>query len=209
VGALFVSACGKPAYTYVSNKDANTYFKVPSDWQQVKDTAAWDLNFAHAIFRADNEDSEAFDLFKKVRWVAQFDSDTGPLVYGMVTPVPPDYQGDISLDWMRNMFAPVTTSAQIQRMASGQGLPPGFELLNDQVLTPEPGFRGVRVVYNAIVSDDRTGASFLLTYDLTAITNNDSSMLYTLLAICSAQCYRKQATKINDVVTSFTVRKAP
>jgi len=132
----------------------------------------------------------------------------GPLIYGLVTPVPPTFQGDISLDWLRDMLAPVSEATRTRILASGGSLPPAFEILNDQLLTPEAGFRGVRVVYNRGVQVPG-GQAFLATYDLTAMTNNDSSVLYLLLAVCSTQCYRKNAVKINDVVTSFTVRKSP
>ena len=33
--AALVSACGAPAYTYVTNSDAHTYFKVPREWQKI------------------------------------------------------------------------------------------------------------------------------------------------------------------------------
>ena len=33
--AVLVSACGAPAYTYVTNSDAHTYFKVPREWQKI------------------------------------------------------------------------------------------------------------------------------------------------------------------------------
>lgn len=216
VGALFVTACGKPAYTYVSNKDANTYFKVPSDWPASEETEGLDYLFAQVIFQAQDRDSAAFDTFKKVRWAAEYDapydlkaSVGGPLVYGLVTPVPPTFQGDISLDWLRDMLAPVSETTRNKILAGGGSLPPAFEILDDEVLTPEAGFRGVRVVYNRLIQSSATGQAFLATYDLTAMTNNDSSVVYALLAVCSAECYRMNAVKINDVVTSFTVRKSP
>ena len=123
VGALLLGACGKPAYTYVTNKNANTYFKVPTEWPAVEDTNAWDYNFAQVVFHAPTKDSAAFETFKRVRWSVEYDSDTGPLIYSLVTPVPPDFQGDISLDWLRDMFAPVSLTARSKIIAAGQGIP--------------------------------------------------------------------------------------
>src|SRR5437764_14074742 len=37
--AALVSACGAPQYTYVTNSDAHTYFKVPRDWRKIDDKA--------------------------------------------------------------------------------------------------------------------------------------------------------------------------
>jgi hypothetical protein len=217
MGALLLGACGKPAYTYISNKDANTYFKVPSNWTQSDDTSGLDLTFAHAVFNVQSKDSQAFETFKRVRWAVEYKSPPdlkeqldGPLAYGLVTPVLPTFQGDVSLDWLRDMLGdPVSLTSRTRLISAGVALPQGFELLDDEVLTPSPGRHGVRVVYNLFVATDQFGSGFVATYDLTALTNDDSSLLYVLLVGCSSECYRKNAVKINDVVTSFTVRSAP
>jgi hypothetical protein len=217
VGALFVSACGKPAYTYVANKDANTYFKVPSDWTKSDDTDGFDLTFARALFNVKDKDSQAFDTFKKVSWSVEYHSPPdfkaqldGPLAYSVVAPVLPTFRGNISLDFLRDMLGdPVSLPARTSIISANKEMPRGFELLDDEVLTPIPGRHGVRVVYNLFVYVDQLGNGFVATYDLTALTNDDSSVLYALLLGCSVECYRKNAVKINDVVTSFTVRSAP
>jgi hypothetical protein len=210
VGALLLGGCGKPAYNYVANSNVKTYFKVPSDWSTA-DTNVHDYEFAQILFDAQNEDSQAFVNFKRVRWSVEYDSPfdeqaglDGPMAYGLVTPVPSFVQNGISLDAMRDLLAPVSQAAQAQAISSGQGLPPGFEVLDDELLTPQAGMRGVRVVYNR--SD---AMNVLRTYDLTVMTNNDSTLVYILIVWCSTRCYRQKAIQINDVVTSFTVRSAP
>jgi hypothetical protein len=210
VGVLLLGAgCGKPSYQYVANSNVKTYFKVPQEWTTTS-AEADDYQFAQILFRAQNRDSQAFVDFKRVRWSVEYNSPfdpkanvDGPTAYGLVTPVPPFVQGVISLDAMRNLLAPVTQSAQVQAIASDQ-LPPGFEVLDDELLTPEAGMRGVRVVYNE--APDRI---HLYTYDLTMMTNNDSTLVYILYVWCTTKCYRKNSVQINDVVTSFTVRNAP
>jgi hypothetical protein len=217
VGVLLVGAgCGKPAYTYVTNQQAKTYFKVPSDWTPSTNTTTLDFYFAHAVFNAKNTASQAFDTFKKVRWVAEYEAPPdlrqqldGPLVYGMVTPVTQGFQGGISLDGLRDILGdPVSQPARAGIISGGQQLPTGFELLDDEVLTPGTGMRGVRVVYNLFLQTDQFGSGYIATWDLTAMTNNDSSVLYALVVYCSTQCYRNNVVKINDVVTSFTVRSS-
>jgi hypothetical protein len=209
VAALLLSAgCGKPAYTYVKNSNVKTYFKVPAEWTPT-DTESDDYRFAQILFAAENRDSQAYMDFRHLRWSVEYnspfdekDQTDGPITYGLVTPVPTWAQGVISLDAMRNLIAPVTAAAQAQAAAKQQ-LPPAFEVLDDEVLTPEPGMRGVRVVYNA--ANDEV---HLYTYDFTMMTNNDSTVVYILYLWCPTKYYRQNMVKINDVVTSFTVRNA-
>ena len=216
VGALLLSAgCGKPAYTYVKNSDTKTYFKVPSHWTQV-DSAMPDLLFAHRLFGAQDADSETVQLFKRVSWSVMYDSAESPsgarmltpvpafspVAYALVTPMLADLRDNLSFDVLRNLLDPVSDSARTYvAQNSPQSLPPAFELLDNQILTPEPGMHGIRVVYN-----EANESRFVHTYDLTALTNNDSSLLYVLLVWCTSSCYREHAVEINTVVTSFTVR---
>jgi len=44
------------------------------------------------------------------------------------------------------------------------------------------------------------------TFDLSAYTNNDASIIYALMIRCELQCYRDRVAEINDIATSFTVR---
>jgi len=216
VGALLLSAgCGKPSYTYVKNTDVKTYFKVPSSWTSV-DTSRSDTYFAARLFGAEDTDSEAVQVFKRVSWSVMYDSasePTGvrmatpvpafaPVAYALVTPMPPGLQDHLSFDLLRNLIEPVSDSARQYVEANSPGaLAPAFELLDNEILTPQPGMHGIRVVYN-----QANESSYVHTYDLTALTNNDSSQLYVLLVFCTSSCYREHAVEINTVVTSFTVR---
>jgi hypothetical protein len=216
VGALLLSAgCGKPAYTYVKNTDVKTYFKVPASWTSV-DTSRSDTYFAIRLFGAEDPDSETVQVFKRVSWSVMYDSaqdpsgvrmatpvpSLSPVAYALVTPMPPALQDHLSFDLLRNLIDPVSDSARQYVESSNPGsLPPAFELLDNQILTPTPGMHGIRVVYN-----EANESSFVHTYDLTALTNNDSSLLYVLLVWCTSTCYREHAVEINTVVTSFTVR---
>jgi hypothetical protein len=113
-------------------------------------------------------------------------------------------QNEVSLDMLRNAFLPVTDdarqAAEESAGAGGTGLT-GFELVNDQVLTPANGLRGVRVVY-----DYELGGGVLHTFDQTALVNNDGSKLYLLIIRCSTSCYRARSGELDTIAKSFTVR---
>jgi hypothetical protein len=202
-----VTGCGAPEYQYVTNSDEKTYFKVPTGWAQV-DGAPVD-----GFFFGENPDSDLAQKLKQFRWSVAYDSaeeptaehlltfypTTKPVLYSMVLHLPPALQGGVSLDYLRDMFFPVTAGARETYQQSGNGLP-GFELLDDEVLTPSEGIRGVRVVYNYELP------TAVHTFDVTAYTSNDSSVVYLFVIRCTARCYRDRAVELNGIATSFTVR---
>ena len=87
--------------------------------------------------------------------------------------------------------------------AEANDLLPGFELLDDEIITRDGGLHGVRVDYNYLFQTQITQATH--TFDMTALTNADSSVLYMFIIRCTADCYRKRAAEFNTVATSFTV----
>jgi hypothetical protein len=216
VGALLLgSGCGKAQYNYVANQNDKTYFKVPTSWTSV-DPMQGDELFAVNLFGVSNADQQGFQNFRQARWATMYDSSKtpdpsrllspyptrSPVVYTIVVPMPPQLGGQMSLELMKNLLGPVSDLGR-QRAAKidPTSLDPAFELLYDQTLTPSAGLHGVREVYN------QTAPSGLLhTYDLTVLTNNDSSVLYAMLAWCSSVCYRERVVEIDDIVSSFTVR---
>jgi hypothetical protein len=115
--------------------------------------------------------------------------------------MPESLRGPVSLDFLRNIFLPVTESVRAAYDQAGDSGLSGFELLQDEVLAPADGIHGVRVVYNY-----RLPSGVVHTIDLTAHANNDSSVIYLLLIRCTATCYTERAAELNEIATSFTVR---
>lgn len=212
VVAAAMAGCGKPAYHYVTNSNDGAYFKVPSGWYEA-DVTPVDEFFMSRLFDVEPGSAAAVRV-KDFMWSTGYDASDGPtgyhmltsyptsepIVYSMVLHVPPSVQGLVSLDYLRNVFWPVTTNVRAMYEQAGQSLP-GFELLRDEVLEPEDGIRGVRVVYNYRLPSD-----VVHTVDLTAHTNNDSSIIYLLLIRCTADCYQERTAELDEIATSFTVR---
>jgi hypothetical protein len=202
------TACGEPEFTYVKNSGEQTYFKVPHEWHHLSEGDLDDVVIAAPA------DSATADLQRDRSWNTAYDAadepsaahllsaqtTDEPIVYAQVLRLDETTQGEISLDWLRNVFLPVTRAAR--EAASQGGATLGFfELVHDEVLTPSKNLHGVRVVYNYELP-----GGVLHTFDLTALVNNAADHVYTLLIRCSSSCYKDRAGELDTVATSFTVR---
>ncbi|BCB83396.1 hypothetical protein [Phytohabitans suffuscus] len=205
--ALLVGACGAPEFEYVKNSEQQTYFKVPNEWAQVDQDAldAWAVE--------EEPDSAAAELRSQLMWTVAYDaaedpdlahiastaSTPQPVVWAKVERLVPTAAAAISLNELRDMWLPVTEDRRQFFEENGVELP-YFELLHDEVLTPEKGLHGVRVVYNWRMPGR------LHTFDMTALVNDDASVRYMLLVRCTASCYQERFDELQNIVTSFTVR---
>jgi hypothetical protein len=209
LGALVLTvACGKPEFTFVANKDENTYFKVPYEWTEI-DPRSIDS------FVGNTAPGSYNDLLHKQRlWSVAYDAAEDPtslhMTSAMVTQEPVFYfaiqklqtaeRDEMSLDVMRNFFLPVTDERR-KLAADAEVALPGFELIIDEEVQPAPGLHGVRVIYNY-----QLPSGIPHTFDQSVYVNNDASTLYFLLFRCSFDCYVARKAEIDEVVTSFTVR---
>jgi hypothetical protein len=75
--------------------------------------------------------------------------------------------------------------------------------MQDEVLTPGHGLRGVHSVFRY-----RMGDGSLQMIDQTAYLNDDASKLYMFFVRCSTECYEQRKQEIGNVVSSFTVRES-
>jgi hypothetical protein len=206
--ALVVAGCGAPEYTYVTNSEDHTYLRIPSTWQALDDKS---LLEGMGVDSTDDPDQIGF-------WLEGFDADPtapsvahlfgqhspAPAVFVGVQDVPPTVRGKISLDLMRDLWRPVSASAR--ELAEQAQMSPftGFQMVEDEVLTPGDGLRGVHSVYRYRVLDGPPQV-----FDQIVYTNDDASKIYMFYLRCSAECYEQRQQEINGVVSSFTVRENP
>jgi len=71
------------------------------------------------------------------------------------------------------------------------------------VLTPGQGYHGVRETFDYTYPDGSQN-----TFDQVALTNADSTEVYVLLVHCLSTCYNSDASQIDSVMKSFTVRSS-
>jgi hypothetical protein len=200
--AALVSACGAPQYTYVTNSDAHTYFKVPRDWQKIDNK-----ELAKAI-------SGGATLPPSV-WTVGYDANPNPAAHDVLSPrakkpfayavveqVNEQTSSILSYNLLRDFFLPVTDDARKTAANDGFSLT-GFRLIRSSVLTPGQGFHGVRETFDYTYPDGSQN-----TFDQVALTNADSTEVYVLLVHCLATCYSSDAKQIDSVMKSFTVRSS-
>jgi hypothetical protein len=208
-GALLAVAvltgCGAPEYTYVTNSDDRTYLRIPHSWQPIDGKA---LDEAIGLDPTDKEQQDGF-------WLEGYDADAtpsadhllgqhsaAPAVFIGVRDVPAVARGQISLDLLRDLFRPVSATAREEAAMNPASPFTGFSLMQDEVLTPGDGLRGVHVVYRYKIGGGPTQV-----FDQIAYVNDDASKLYMFYVRCSSDCYEQRKQEIANVVSSFTVRE--
>ena len=208
VSALVVAGCGAPEYTYVTNSEDRTYLRIPSTWQALDDKS---LLEGMGVDSTDDPEQIGF-------WLEGYDADAAapsvahlfgqnsaaPAVFVGVQDVPLTLRGQISLDLMRDLWRPVSASAREQAGQAQMSPFSGFQLVEDEVLTPGEGLRGVHSVYRYRILEGPPQV-----FDQIVYTNDDASKIYMFYLRCSTECYEQRQQEINGVVSSFTVRENP
>jgi hypothetical protein len=207
VSLAVLPACGGPEYTYVSNSADRTYLKIPNSWQEIDSRA---IGEAIGLDPSLDESRQGF-------WLAGYDAAAAPSLAHLLGPhsaapavfigvrdVPTTVRGQVSLDLMRDLFRPVSTSARQRDAANPLSPFSGFGLMADEVLTPGGGLRGVHSLYRYRIQ----GGPYQI-FDQTIYVNDDASKIYMFYARCSTECYEERQQEIDSVVSSFTVRESP
>jgi hypothetical protein len=199
---VMVAACGAPQFTYVSNTNSGTYFKVPNGWHKVSDSAlAKALQGGSSAAEPTGVWSAGYDgssspsashLFGSV--VAQ------PFAFALVEPLSSSASAGMSYNQLRDIFLPVTSASRSNAAKSGFPLT-GFQLLRDTVITSGQGVHGVRDTFDYTFPGGSTD-----TFDQVAFTNANDTEIYLLVLHCTATCYHRNQSQIDTVMNSFTVR---
>jgi hypothetical protein len=193
-----LSACGSPAYTYVADSSAGTYYKVPSQWHQI---SQHDLNAALAAAGGSSAGiwSTAFDASPSPS-AGHNDSVAldKPFVFAEVGQLSSTGSSQLSYDSMRDLWLPVTSTTRSQDASEGF---PGtnFTQIRDQTISGKQGVHGVRETF------EYTFSGVTDTFDEVVLTNADQTELYTVQVHCTQTCYSQNENNINTVMTSFTV----
>ena len=193
-----LSACGSPAYTYVADSSASTYYKVPTQWHQISQK---DLN---AALQAAGGSSAGV-------WSTAYDASPAPsanhndsvslnkpFLFAEVGHLSSTGTNQLSYDAMRDLWLPVTsTTRQTDASAGFPGT--NFAQLRDQMISGKQGVHGVRETFKY------TFGGVTDTFDEEVLTNADQTILYTVQVHCSETCYSQNQNNINTVMSSFTV----
>jgi hypothetical protein len=194
-----LSACGAPAYNYVADGKAGTYYKVPSAWHQISQTQ---LNAALVAAGASCTGI----------WCTGFDANSSPagsnflapsisqpFVFAEVGTVSSTVSNELSYNMLRDFMLPVTSNSRSQDASEGFPLT-DFKQLRDQTITGSQGVHGVRETFQYTFP-----GGVVDTFDEDVLTNADQTVVYFLMVHCTQSCYAQNQNNINTVMSSFTV----
>jgi hypothetical protein len=201
-GALLtvgLSGCGAPAYTYVADGAAGTYYKVPVQWHQISQKQI------DALLQAGGGSSAGI-------WSTAFDAGTGPnanhvlagnlsqpFAFAEVLALNPTASNELSYNMLRDFMLPVTSDTRSTEAQQGFPLT-DFKQLVDDTITGKAGVHGVRETFQYTFPGGAAN-----TFDEDVLTNADQTEVYLLMVHCESTCYTQNQNAINTVMTSFTV----
>ncbi len=195
-----VSGCAAPRFTYVANTGQHTYFKVPSSWHKIG-ASALTAELQATTGSSGGGWTVAYEAGHTPKAGDFLSFETGqPFVFAETGNLTSTASSGLSYNTLRDFFLPVTSTARSD--AATQGFPlTGFKQIRDEVLTPGKGVHGVRETYNYTYTG---GVSD--TFDEIALTNAEQTIVYLLVLHCTTDCYSRDQSEINDVMSSFTIR---
>jgi hypothetical protein len=193
-----LSGCGAPAYTYVADDAAGTYYKVPVQWHRLSPQQI------DAMLQAEGEPSSGI-------WSTAFDGAgpnaedisagnlAQPFEFAEVFALNSTASNELSYNMLRDLLLPVTSSTRSAEAQEGFPLT-DFKQLLDQTITGKAGVHGVRETFQYTFPGGAVN-----TFDEDVLTNADQTEVYLLQVHCTATCYTQNQNAINTVMTSFTV----
>lgn len=193
---LTVAGCLSPDYTYVADSSDKAYFKVPPSWHEVSPSSL--LQVQGQSSQGTYLWSRAYDDTASPSVKDVFSSSSKPVVYASVMGLSASQASDVSFNSMRDLLLPVTQTARNAASAAHVALT-GFQLLSDQMITDGHHDRGIREIFDY---DLGTAPE---TFDLTVMTNSDTTKLFFLLVHCQTASFAANYPQIEKVVGSFTV----
>src|SRR5262245_3041209 len=194
---LALSACGGSEYTYVENTDAGLYFRVPDAWTVIE------------VEQEDTGRPEAVNA-RNDGWIRLLDRSPTPgasnyeaslpaypMGLASVTPVESAEARD-QLDYATLRSYLLGEDPLVLADQEGSTL----ELVDGYDITTDEGLRGQRLVYSVEVEGGR-----FVTYDHTALVNDETTEVYQLALKCEATCYEANRDEIDGIVESWTIDK--
>ena len=194
-----LSGCGAPAYTYVADSQAGTYYKVPSQWHQISQKDL-DAALAAAGGSAAGLWSTAFDAGTSPNGDHFLAPDVSmPFLFSEVGALSPTVSNELSYNVLRDFMLPVTSTSRSTDASSGFPLT-DFKQLRDETITGPQGVHGVRETFQYTFP-----GGIVDTFDEDVLTNADQTVVYFLVLHCTQTCYTQNETSINTVMSSFTI----
>jgi hypothetical protein len=200
-----LAGCAAPAYSYAADTDQHVIFEVPAGWPQVDSSSVAE---AQTVLLSR---SAAGPAGGKLLWSRAYaaavdpppsellSGSRTPVVYASIQSINDALRADLSFDQMRDLLFPVTSQDRQEAAAEGEKLT-GFSLAYSHEITTSDDMRGINEVFEYDI------AGLPDAFDLTVLTNAETTKLYLLLVQCYQSCFLSHAAQIRQIVNSFYVR---
>ena len=202
--SLLLGACGKSGYVYIADSSGRTYFRVPQGWTKYT---------KQQMLQASNlDESQSSD--EGFRFLVGFDSDPKPsldhvvdrvaqddypIVYAHVRELSAQARDQLSLQTIRNMVYPVD---QLLNQDAA-------DLLDIKDIVLDGGIHGARTDYQIALQGnfDVSSSNQIIRVAQIGLVDPATRLSYLFYVRCTAECFKRHRTQIDQVVESFTVKE--
>jgi hypothetical protein len=193
---LLLSGCFDSEYHYVKNSSDGAYFKVPNAWHFYDEDAV-----SKELDKALTPEQQAAQ--RDAAWRVAFDANPKPSLkhlssgklsqpFGLaiVQKLGSSDADSLSLSSLRNAFFSVDDA--IKNNAA--------QVVSYDMIQRDGGLHGIHMV----VDLSENGATVRV--DQTSLVDQPTTKVYSLVVLCEAKCFAHAQAKIDQVVSSWTVK---
>lgn len=214
-----LAGCGESEFRYVTDRETNTYLKVPRDWTRYDGDVLFD---AEAKLLEDSGEGAPSEIDRRIerliQWRVGFDSSPKPSplhVAGLSDAVVVDVRvrdllarerDQVNQAALRNLVVPYDELLQQEAADQssrriGETTNSNFRPLREDEITRDNGMRGVRLTYQL------RGDDGFYTIDQLSLVDGHNRRLWVLLVRASDDEYRANQAQIDEIIESFTIKQ--
>jgi hypothetical protein len=199
--ALALGACGSSKFHFVNNSTEGAFFKVPTGWK------VFPLTVQDAEGRAEKLPSATERI-----WHVGFDASKQPDAAHLDLDRPTDLVGDVQIYALSSSDNDQLSQSGLRRIIFGgidpvlqdPGTPAEWEVVSYTPIDSTNGIVGSRTVINVPSTEDPNA---WVTIDGSELLDPTLGRAYLLLMRCESQCYLSERKSIDEIASSWKVKR--
>ena len=200
---LLLTGCFSSSFSYGESRSTGTYFRVPHGWHEITQSELTKVESA-------SSDATVQERLSLLRWADAFSESSSisasqvlankqvpesPIVFAQVRYLNGTEINAASYNTLRDVVLPITS------WADGTITPPADLNIIDDSEVLQKGASGMHTRISF------TGSSKISEiFDQTALLSQDRRSIHIFIVRCSSSCFTKNASTLDAIVKSFTVR---
>ena len=200
---LLLTGCFSSSFSYGESRSTGTYFRVPHGWHEITQSELTKVESA-------SSDATVQERLSLLRWADAFSESSSisasqvlankqvpesPIVFAQVRYLNGTEINAASYNTLRDVVLPITS------WADGTITPPADLNIIDDSEVLQKGASGMHTRISF------TGSSKISEiFDQTALLSQDRRSIHIFIVRCSSSCFTKNASTLDEIVKSFTVR---